>query len=178
MRDSGGSVLVRRRGNVDGRHQDGEQSGWQSGKHDVSSWRPRSPLYTYVDAAWIAIRTATSSDEPRRNERHRESPVGGATAEETRPQEKIRDDSHPRRVRTHTRFSISFSRFLKRFLAFFFHFLQLLLRDLQFHNYDRVQFFRDIFNIGTFLPIKNCRVQLLLYDFIILRPIRCRRCYD
>lgn len=120
VRDSSGSVLVRRRGNVDGRHQDGEQSGWQSGKHDVSSWRPRSPLYTYVDAAWIAIRTATSSDEPRRNERHRESPVGGATAEETRPQEKIRDDSHPRRVRTHTRFSISFSRFLNRFLAFFF----------------------------------------------------------
>lgn len=120
MRDSGGSVLVRRRGNVDGRHQDGEQSSWQSGKHDVSSWRPRSPLYTYVDAAWIAVRTATSSDEPWRNERQRESPVGGATAEETRPQEKIRDDSHTRRVRTHTRFSISFSRFLKRFVSSFF----------------------------------------------------------
>lgn len=120
MRDSGGSVLVRRRGNVDGRHQDGEQSSWQSGKHDVSSWRPRSSLYTYVDATWIALRTATSSDEPRRNERQCESSVGGATAEETRPQEKIRDDSHPRRVRTHARFSISSFRFLKRLLSFLF----------------------------------------------------------
>ena len=101
MRDPGGPVLVRRRGNVDGRHKDGEQPGWQSGEHDVSGWKSTNPSYTYVDAAWLSVRAATSPDEPRRDERQRESPTDGATAEETGPQEKIGDDPHPRRVRTH-----------------------------------------------------------------------------
>lgn len=159
MRDSGGSVLVRRRGNVDGRHQDGEQSSRQSGKHDVSSRRPRSPLYTYVDATWIAIRTATSSDEPRRNERQRESPVGGATAEETRPQEKIRDDSHPRRVRTHARFSISSFRFLKRLVSF---------RSIS-HSYLISRHSRAI----------TCQLKIVDFNFsfMILHSISRRGCY-
>lgn len=102
MRDPGGPVLVRRRGNVDGRHKDGEQPGWQSGEHDVSGWGSTHSGYTNVDAAWLAVRAATSPDEPRRDERQRESPIDGATAEETGPQEKIGDDPHPRRVRERT----------------------------------------------------------------------------
>ena len=103
MRDPGGPVLVRGRGNVDGRHKDGEQSGRESRKHDVSRWRASGAGYTYVHAARLALRTATSSNEPRRDERQRESPVDGASTEKEGPQEEIRDDSHPGRVRERER---------------------------------------------------------------------------
>ena len=103
MRDPGGPVLVRGRGNVDGRHKDGEQSGRESRKHDVSRWWASGAGYTYVDAARLALRAATSSNEPRRDERQRESPVDGAPTEKEGPQEEIRDDSHPGRVRERER---------------------------------------------------------------------------
>lgn len=110
VRDPGGPVLVRRRGDVDGWYEDGQQPGWQSREHDVSIWRANVPCYAYVDAARPTVRAATSSDEPRRDERHRESSTGGASAEEARPQEKVRNGSHPGRVRIARAFPFIFFR--------------------------------------------------------------------
>lgn len=97
MRDAGGPVLVRGRGDVDERHEDGEQSGRQSREHDMSGRRPTWTGYTHVDAARGAGRAAASSDESR-DERCRQSPAG-ASAEEARPQKKVGDDTHPGGVR-------------------------------------------------------------------------------
>lgn len=98
MRDAGGPVLVRGRGDVDGRHEDGEQSRRrrrQSREYDVSGRCPTWAGYTHVDAARGAARAATSSDESRDERcRERQSPAG-ASAEEAGPQKKVGDDTHP-----------------------------------------------------------------------------------
>lgn len=103
MRDAGGPVLVRRRGDVDGRHEDGEQSRRrrrrQSREHDVSGRCPTWAGYTHVDAARGAARATTSSDESRDERRRRRQSPAGASAEEARPQKKVGDDTHPRGVR-------------------------------------------------------------------------------
>lgn len=102
MRDAGGPVFVRRRGNVDGRHKDGEQSRrWrqrQSREHDVSGRRPTWAGYTH-DAARGAARATTSSDESRDERCRQRQSAAGASAEEAGPQKKVRDDTHPRGVR-------------------------------------------------------------------------------
>jgi len=117
MRDAGGPVLVRGRGDVDERHEDGEQSRQrqrrrrrrqrrrrqqrrrQSREHDVSGRCPTWARYTHVDAARGAARAATSSDESRDERRRQRESAAGASAEEARPQKKVRDDTHPGGVR-------------------------------------------------------------------------------
>lgn len=103
MRDAGGPVLVRRRGDVDGRHKNGEQSRRrrrrQSREHDVSGRCPTWAGYTHVDAARGAARATTSSDESRDERRRRHQSPAGASAEEAGPQKKVGDDTHPRGVR-------------------------------------------------------------------------------
>lgn len=103
MRDAGGPVLVRGRGDVDERHEDGEQSRRrrrrQSREHDVSGRCPTWTRYTHVDAARGAARATTSSDESRDERRRRRQSPAGASTEEARPQKKVGDDTHPRGVR-------------------------------------------------------------------------------
>lgn len=103
MRDAGGPVLVRGRGDVDGRHKNGEQSRRrrrrQSREHDVSGRCPTWVGYTHVDAARGAVRATTSSNESRDERRRRHQSPAGASAEEARPQKKVGDDTHPRGVR-------------------------------------------------------------------------------
>ena len=157
MRDPGGPVLVRGRGNVDGRHKDGEQSGRESREHDVSRWWASGAGYTYVHAARLALRAATSSNEPRRDERQRESPVDGAPTEKEGPQEEIRDDSHPGRVREREREreresarrytldtldTLYFSKASKRSIVNHFFFLSFFLSFFFFLSRNRVAFGR------------------------------------
>lgn len=103
MRDAGGPVLLRRRGNDDERHEDGEQPGRQSGRDGLQRG-PAGPRHAHAHAARLHVpldcpaTAATAPDEHADDERLGESAAGSASAQEARPEKEERDDTHARGV--------------------------------------------------------------------------------